>query len=697
MAVVAQNADIKIEPAMTSSDIAPHSTYQTLSPSEETASPSPANSELFDRRSTDASGGDRQWLRYGSLESGASTGLTSMCSSLAQDDCADSSSLPTPSKRRKLDTPSKQKATMSTQVPSGNKTQHTVKATSQSRPTHRTSSVSDGKLRPRSSIPTSLPASKYANQCIEAAIASRLDPYSLHKEEHDLLVDAITTAEVTTYLNIRNSILRLWLQNPLCRVTKEEAAGCVRDARFFGLAKLAHQWLSRHGYINFGCLDNAQSAKHRQKKFQKQRTVLVIGAGVSGLTTARQLENHFIEHEDIWTARGERPPKVVVIEGRQRIGGRVYSKPLRSQKDKPEQLRDTAEMGAMIVTGFERGNPLDVIIRGQLGLRYHLLRDALTIYDCDGKPVKHSKDMMNTDLYADISDRTGEFRLPARQQDTLRGDEDLINRCRDPNSSAIVPTPLDLLPQDYDPLKQRKPISKRGRRVNAPPGTEKLTGRSQVVEGIPATARAARAAHEMGWKVRPGVTNNHTVSVKGLADAYCNPSLGKVMDTVITQYQSLLEFDSQDMRLLNWHHANLEYANAAPVSMLSLSGHDQDNGNEFEGAHSEIIGGYTQLPRGLMNLPSPLDVRFGHVVKDVQYSTSSQAGSARVTCTNGQILEADQVVITAPLGVLKSDMIDFNPPLPDWKRGAISHMGFGLLNKVCISIACTPARTDCYR
>ena len=43
---------------------------------------------------------------------------------------------------------------------------------------------------------------------------------------------------------------------------------------------------------------------------------------------------------------------------------------------------------------------------------------------------------------------------------------------------------------------------------------------------------------------------------------------------------------------------------------------------------------------------------------------------------------ANAVLITAPLGVLKSNSIVFNPPLPAWKAHAIQRMGFGNLNKV---------------
>ncbi len=381
---------------------------------------------------------------------------------------------------------------------------------------------------------------------------------------------------------------------------------------------------------------------------------------------------------------GESPPRVIILEGRKRIGGRVYSKPLRSQVEGslPGNLRNTVEMGAMIVTGFEHGNPLDTVMRGQLGLHYHLMTDALTIYDIDGKPVDEETDMINTELYTDISDRTGEFRAVAQQHNTLKGDDELIDRARDPITDAFEGFQLEpLFPVDN--TKHRKPVLKRGRRRNAPPGTEKLTGRSRVIEESGASQSAARAAKTMGWQLKEGVAKNQSISLLRVAQASLHPTLGTIMDEAIEQYQGIVNMTPQDMRLLNWHHANLEYANAAPVSSLSLSGHDQDTGNEFEGAHSEVIGGYTQLPRGLMNLPTKLDVRFDRVVESIHYNDSSDPDlTTKVVCTSGEVIEADEVVITAPLGVLKSDAIDFDPPLPGWKQGAISRLGFGLLNKV---------------
>jgi len=56
----------------------------------------------------------------------------------------------------------------------------------------------------------------------------------------------------------------------------------------------------------------------------------------------------------------------------------------------------------------------------------------------------------------------------------------------------------------------------------------------------------------------------------------------------------------------------------------------------------------------------------------------------------------DVVLCTLPLGVLKqitatsvetsknTNVVDFVPPLPDWKLSAIQRLGFGNLNKVVL-------------
>uniref|UniRef100_A0A7S4DHT5 Amine oxidase domain-containing protein n=2 Tax=Lotharella globosa TaxID=91324 RepID=A0A7S4DHT5_9EUKA len=46
--------------------------------------------------------------------------------------------------------------------------------------------------------------------------------------------------------------------------------------------------------------------------------------------------------------------------------------------------------------------------------------------------------------------------------------------------------------------------------------------------------------------------------------------------------------------------------------------------------------------------------------------------------------DADMVLVTVSLGVLKSKMVTFNPPLPMWKTASIGRLGFGLINKLVL-------------
>ena len=179
---------------------------------------------------------------------------------------------------------------------------------------------------------------------------------------------------------------------------------------------------------------------------------------------------------------------------------------------------------------------------------------------------------------------------------------------------------------------------------------------------------------------------SQTISLDAAAKTSDFPTSGHTMDEGIRQYQAIVDMKPKDMRLLSWHHANLEYANAVSVNKLSLSGWDQDMGNEFEGEHSEVIGGYQQVPRGLWKCPNQLDVRFNMPIQSVHYTTEKPQDGKAVTiqCINGQRFEADRVILTTPLGVLKSGSITFQPSLPDWKQDVIERMGFGLLNKASV-------------
>lgn len=60
--------------------------------------------------------------------------------------------------------------------------------------------------------------------------------------------------------------------------------------------------------------------------------------------------------------------------------------------------------------------------------------------------------------------------------------------------------------------------------------------------------------------------------------------------------------------------------------------------------------------------------------------TIDEEGARVDTC--GGSFDAERVVVTVPLGVLKAVTIVFDPPLSQAKQDAIERVAFGTLNKV---------------
>ncbi|KAK6136166.1 hypothetical protein DH2020_030100 [Rehmannia glutinosa] len=136
-------------------------------------------------------------------------------------------------------------------------------------------------------------------------------------------------------------------------------------------------------------------------------------------------------------------------------------------------------------------------------------------------------------------------------------------------------------------------------------------------------------------------------------------------------------FNEEEMNLFNWHLANLEYANASLVSMLSLAFWDQDDPYDMGGDHCFLPGGNGKLVQALVeNVP----IHYGKTVEAIHYGSDG----VQVAVGGGQIYKGDMVLCTVPLGVLKSRSIRFIPELPQRKLDAIKRLGFGLLNKVAL-------------
>ena len=153
-----------------------------------------------------------------------------------------------------------------------------------------------------------------------------------------------------------------------------------------------------------------------------------------------------------------------------------------------------------------------------------------------------------------------------------------------------------------------------------------------------------------------------------------------------------------ELRVLDWHMANLEYGCSARLDQVSLPYWNQDDVyGGFGGPHCMVQGGFGAVPE---SLAVGLDVRLGVPVREVAYSLGGHApgegkgtagsgprggpGCVRVTTASGEVFEASAAVITVPLGCLKAGDVAFSPPLPEWKEAAIGRLGFGNLNKLIL-------------
>jgi hypothetical protein len=98
-----------------------------------------------------------------------------------------------------------------------------------------------------------------------------------------------------------------------------------------------------------------------------------------------------------------------------------------------------------------------------------------------------------------------------------------------------------------------------------------------------------------------------------------------------------------------------------------------------------LEAGSSPAASGPVPQPETLDVRFGAVVRLVERDAR---GVSTLHLEDGTTLQADLVVITLPLGVLKRERarggLDFVPPLSAPKREAIEQLGMGVENKVVL-------------
>lgn len=514
------------------------------------------------------------------------------------------------------------------------------------------------KYKPLSSVPPDLSSSNYASQCIAAAISSGMPPYRLHHSEYNLLRSHLPSIHVTTYLNIRNGILRLWLSNPTVSVTIVEAVGCCQNERYYSLAEFAFEWLVRNGFINHGCVERPTLAPQDRPQGDKPRqTILIIGAGVAGLSCARQIESLLIRHAAAFEEYDD-IPRVVVLEARRRIGGRIHTANL------SQAGRQQVDLGAETVMGFGNGNPLGIVLRRQLGLPVYPVDTTMNdLYSPkSGGIVDETTSFRAHELFTHLLERMLEFEtgMPVQPQ-TSEGDKALIRMARDPKIT--------------DSNDERRTVAK-SEEVDRP--------YAETDDPSDSEKKKSETAVELNFLKELGFEPKENNAAKQIhitpSPAGGSASLGQTMDGFGQQLEELVELGPQDLEALYWHYAKYEFFSGDCLDKQSLGSWSHRKECRYSGQSSWLRDGFSTFTKGLYSVPTKLDIRFKTQVKIIDYDEDT----VRVNLANGEQVVGDRCVVTLPLGLLKSRSVQFIPDLPQWKSDSISRLGFGVINKAIL-------------
>lgn len=151
---------------------------------------------------------------------------------------------------------------------------------------------------------------------------------------------------------------------------------------------------------------------------------------------------------------------------------------------------------------------------------------------------------------------------------------------------------------------------------------------------------------------------------------YDDGSLGQSFETV---FNSL--YPSNNTRL--WKFLLSTYFTFDRGDLNNTSSLYYDEGLEYGGVEKIATNGYDTIPN---YLATGINVMLNQRVTRIDYSNAKT-----IVTHNGTTTEADYVLVTVPLGVLKNNSIQFVPALPTSKQNAIDKVGMNCVNKFILT------------
>ena len=357
-------------------------------------------------------------------------------------------------------------------------------------------------------------------------------------------------------------------------------------------------FLDRYGYINFGIFKKMQEVRLKRKE-----KIIVIGAGISGLIAAQKLQSFGFE--------------VLILESRDRVGGRISTF---------RKGNNIADLGAMVVTGIY-GNPITILAK-QLDLELQKIKSQCPLFGPNGKLISKNKDEIMEREFNKILECTS-----------------YLSHVLDINYADNQPISLGQALEWIIKLQEKKIKMKK---INY------LKSIKEIQQEVISNEQAIADCNADIASLREDLTKIIETQKKAEDDLRIQYEFKKreivrdltkkrrekaekkkrnvELETKLRELEngtppSDVYLSSEDRQILDWHFANLEFANATPLQELSLKHWDQDDDFEFIGHHTTVLNGYSSVP---IALSRDLDIRLNTAVKKIKYYD----GGVEVTAEN---------------------------------------------------------------
>ncbi|KYM92736.1 Lysine-specific histone demethylase 1A [Atta colombica] len=399
------------------------------------------------------------------------------------------------------------------------------------------------------------------------------------------------------FLHIRNRLLQIWLENPKQQLIIENVLPQIESPYNSDtvLARRIHAFLERHGFVNFGVFKRLKPLP--TKKLGK---VIVIGAGIAGLAAAQQMQQFGLE--------------VIVLEARDRVGGRIATF---------RKSNYIADLGAMVVTGLG-GNPVTTLSK-QINMELHKIRQKCPLYESDGQTIlllyiiKFDTVVIINTLGIEMVPKDKdemverEFNrlLEATSYLSHQLDFNYVNSAGSGGQQSSNARPVSLgqalewvIRLQEQGVKQRQVahlrsvLSLQGRLITNQHRMISIMDRlmelnKQYKELTESKLQTRDITQE--FVLRSKLRDLHNVCKEWDQLSDQQKEIEAKLQELEASPPSDVYLSSKDRQILDWHFANLEFANATSLSNLSLKHWDQDDDFEFTGSHltvEAILGEY---------------------------------------------------------------------------------------------------------